>query len=122
MAADSRFHRHLNCWAILLAFYLFSGCATTFYKTELNAEQKAVLCDYSVPWDRQECLDQANQQLEWCKEALGQEDDCWNTLLGDYARYRQSYNVSDSQYFEFLHDPIKIKPLLTKIKSVHRMP
>lgn len=100
-------------------FIIFSGCGKSLYKTQLTAEQKLLICDYSVPWDRQECLTQADQQIEWCKEALGQEDDCWNTLLGDYSRYRKELVVSDAQYFEILHHPEKVSPLLQKIKRQH---
>ena len=122
MAAGLQLYRHLLPFATLITVALCSGCGASFYKTQLSADQKAVICGYGVPWDREECLEQANQQIEWCKEALGQEDDCWNTLLGDFSRYRRSYRVTDAQYFEYLHDPLTIKPLMAKIKSDHRQP
>ncbi|MEY2696059.1 MAG: hypothetical protein RL333_197 [Pseudomonadota bacterium] len=122
MAMGSSFFRSMAHWALIVAWVFTTGCAKSFYKTELSTEQKAAICGYSVPWDRQECLDDANQQIEWCKEALGQEDDCWNTLLGDYSRYRAGAHVTDSQYFEILHDPVKIRPVLQRLKSLHPRP
>ncbi|MEY4684435.1 MAG: hypothetical protein RLZ25_894 [Pseudomonadota bacterium] len=122
MATNSRLFRVLFRLGVLSTWILVIGCAKTFYSTELSSEQKALICGYNVPWDRQECLDQANQQIEWCKEALGQEDDCWNTLLGDYSRYRKESQVSDTQYFEILHDPGKIGPVLQKLKRLHPNP
>jgi len=107
---------------MMIALITISGCGTSFYKTQLTAEQKRLICDYNVPWDRQECLLQADQQIEWCKEALGQEDDCWNTLLGDYSRYRKDSPITDAQYFEVLHDPVKVSPILQKLKSLHPHP
>lgn len=98
------------------------GCATSFYKTNLSSEQRSLICSYSVPWERQECLDEANEQIEWCKEALGQEDDCWNTLLGEYSRYRKEFPVDDAHYFAILHDPSKIAPLLAELKHRHPSP
>ena len=122
MATGSSTLRSLTQVPLILIGVLTSGCAKSFYKTELSAEQKSSICSYSVPWDRQECLDQANQQIEWCKEALGQEDDCWNTLLGDYSRYRKDTPVTDAQYFEILHDPGKISPILQRLKHLHPVP
>ncbi|MEN9682034.1 MAG: hypothetical protein RLZZ627_1927 [Pseudomonadota bacterium] len=119
MSVDSRHSRPVSLWVPIIVFLSLSGCGKSFYKTQLTAEQKNQICDYSVPWDRQECLAQADEQIEWCKEALGQEDDCWNTLLGDYSRYRKDLLVTDAQYFEILHDPVKISPLLEKIKRKH---
>ena len=122
MSISFPFFRSVAHWALIFAWVLTSGCAKSLYKTELSTDQKAAICGYSVPWDRQECLDDANQQIEWCKEALGQEDDCWNTLLGDYSRYREETHVSDSQYFEILRDPLKIRPVLQRLKSLHPRP
>lgn len=122
MAIDSGFIRLLVCLVLLSSWLLLNGCSKSLYKTELTTDQKSLICSYSVPWDRQECLDQANAQIDWCKEALGQEDDCWNTLLGDYSRYRRASPVSDAQYFEILHDPAKISPLLQKLKRLYPHP
>jgi hypothetical protein len=106
-----------------LVFFTFCGlqlgCGKVFYQTRLQPEQQAVICGYSVPWERQECLEEANEQIEWCKEALSQEDDCWNTLLGDASRFRKEYPVNDQTYFQFLKDPVSIKPLLDRIKREH---
>ena len=122
MATDSRHSRSGFLLGAILVSLILNGCGKSFYKTQMTAEQKRLICDYSVPWDRQECLVQADQQNEWCKEALGQEDDCWNTLLGDYSRYRKDFPISDAQYFEILHEPEKISPLLQKIKRQHPHP
>jgi hypothetical protein len=107
---------------LMVMFSVLVGCAPSLYKTKLQPEERAIICGYSVPWERSECLDEADQQIEWCKEALGQEHDCWNTLLGDYSAYRGAYPVPDSQYFEILHDPTKVKPLLDRIKHDHPIP
>ena len=122
MAIDTSQSRFMSILGTIIVFLILNGCGTSFYKTQLTAEQKRLICDYNVPWDRQECLVQADQQIEWCKEALGQEDDCWNTLLGDYSRYRRDSPVTDAQYFEILHDPEKVAPLLQKLKRQHPHP
>ena len=111
-----------NALILIAMFCNLIGCAPSLYKTKLQPEERAVICGYSVPWERSECLDEADQQIEWCKEALGQEHDCWNTLLGDYSAYRGAYPVSDSQYFEILHDPIKVRPLLDRMRHDHPIP
>lgn len=122
MANGSSFLLVLARLAVIVIWAQTSGCAKSFFRTELSAEQKSLICSYSVPWDREECLSQADQQIEWCKEALGQEDDCWNTLLGDYSRYRKEFPTTDDQYFAILHDPVKIGPMLQRLKLLHPRP
>jgi hypothetical protein len=98
---------------------LLVGCGKVFYTTQLSEQQKASICASSVSWDRQECLLEANEQMEWCKEQIGQEDDCWNTLLGDYSRFRHELQVTDHDYFEILKDPVKVRPLVEQLRSNH---
>lgn len=130
MATNSRLFRVLFRLGVLSTWILVIGCAKTFYSTELSSEQKALICGYNVPWDRQECLDQANQQIEWCKEALGQEDDCWNTLwvtTRGTERNHRSVIPSISKffmirgklvpYFRSLNDCIQILELLKGCKN-----
>lgn len=104
--------------ALFLAFAL-SGCAPSFYQTRLTAEDRAIVCNYSEPSERDNCLVEADSQIEWCKEALGQERDCWNTLLGDAAHLHAQYPVKDAEYFSYLHDPQKLKPLIARIRHDH---
>lgn len=106
-------------WMFVVLVSQVSGCAKSLYKVQLTEEERAVICAYSVPWERDECLDEANEQIAWCEEALNQEHDCWNTLLGDYSRYRSAYPISDNEYFAILHAPAKIKPLLDRMRRDH---
>lgn len=96
---------------------LLSGCGKSFYKTTLTPEEKSLICGYSDLSEREECLDESDEQIEWCKEALGQEKDCWNTLLGDQAKFVKHYGVTDKAYFSYLHDPLKLRSLINRITS-----
>lgn len=112
--------RSLPSRRLILTLYFFlhlAGCAPSLYKTHLTHEQRSVICGYSDLSENEECLRESDQQIEWCKEALGQERDCWNTLLGDLSKEIKHYAISDTDYIAYLHDPLKLRPLIHRIQS-----
>ena len=113
----TRTARSLRLWSAIIGLFTLPACAPSLYQTHLAPEERAMICGYSEPSERENCLAEADAQIEWCKEALGQEQDCWNTLLGDLAHKIRRHPVSNVDYFAYLHDPLKLRSLISSLRA-----